>query len=456
MVPHDPSRRTVLGALGATLGTAGCLGGQSTPTRTATRSPVDHHTATVTHGSTTGTDAATGTEAGWSSAWVETFDGNVVSLDAHRGTLYAAASRDSRDCTFCAVDPTDGRVRWRQTVDGEALGPGPNEADEPDDGWGAWFAAGRAHLVTGRHDEWSALRTFDLADGWVAWSLRRDRLLQVRGVVDGTLYATGEELFVPAHTHDTPSEPLTSVVYAVDAATGTVQWTDRFDGVGGVGVGPAGVAVHHGTQVTLLSPDGTRQWSTDLGGEGVRAYLADGVVLTVTRIGEETVVRGFDLDGRRLWKHRAPDVSGADALLAGGTLYLGGGSMLAVRPDGRVRWRHSRPGGWFLREPSTGRLYVRGGRAAGSVSAYAADGSHRWTFDPPSTNAWPDGLTASAVLATAITGDQADEPFYTTYVVDPGTGAASKLVAFDSLFAVEGVGETAYLAVGPRIHAFEP
>lgn len=463
--PLDPptatgrTRRAALRALAATglAGLAGCAGRDDTPTSGPTGTPTSSPTTTTT--TTTRTDPPTATEAGWNSVWVETFDGNVVALDERDGQLLATVSDDAEDAgtRLYSLTPDEGSVRWRAAFDGEALGRGPQEPDEPDDGWGAWLTADRAYLVTGRRHEWHAVRAVDRKSGTTRWSAHRERELAVRGVHDGTVYATGREYFVPETTHDTPEDPLVSVMYALDAWTGEARWTDRFRGVADVGVGPAGVAVVHGTRATLLGHGGERRWTTDLGGDGVGAFVEGDRMLAVSESGHDTsVVRGFAPDGEEGWRLAGPDTSGNDMLLDGGRLHLGGRRVLVVEPDGSVAWRDDRPGGWFLRDPAAGRVYTRAGRGADAVRAYSAGGEERWFFDPPSDNAWPATFTDGAVVATAITGEHASEPFYTTYVVDRATGEGTALTPQDTIFSMESLGERVYMAAGRRVHVFEP
>lgn len=281
-------------------------------------------------------------------------------------------------------------------------------------------------------------------------------MLAVRDVTDDSLVVTSEEIFVPENTHDTAEEPLTSRIYLLDRADGDAT---EFGSAGGVRAATAVEGrpyVLSTDELVAFGPDGVR-WRRLLAGEGVGLWSHGDRLLAIASDGDRCRVAGFSTDGERRWGMRAPDAQSADTLFADGTFYVGGGSgVLAIRPDGTVAWRDGRPAGWFIHDDATDRVYSRSGASADAATAYTAGGTHHWTFDPPSNNAWPTTATDDAVLVIAITGDHASESFYTIYAVDPESGEGSALVGLDTVFSVDSVGDTAYLAVGDEVHAYAP
>lgn len=453
-----PQRRRVLATLGTALfGLAGCVdrqGSQPSESDPGTEATPTPHTTTPE----TETAETPAPEPG---ELPVAFDGNVLSVDADSGQLFAVVGGGSgSDSKFVALDP-DGTVRWKTSFEANEHGRGPDEPVEGDGGWGSWVTDGTVYLASGmRHEQWS-VRAFAREDGSVRWSFDAERQLTIRAVTDDGLLVTGEEFFVPENSHDTPEDPLVSECYLLDRATGEATALGSFPGVTAAAWvnGDAYVAAE-GRVVALDGSGGTR-WEYSLAGPGTELFAGpDGPVAVtetsgVTGGGGRAV--GLSSDGNRQWRHDVPASYPPDVLLVDGTIYAGGGGgVAAVSLDGTVEWRDSMAGGWPVYHAETGRLYTRSGKGQGGVTAYGPSGGRRWTFDPPANNAWPATVTDDAVLATAITGDHADEPFYTMYAVNPETGQGSLLIRLDTIFATEPVGSRAYVAAGSDLHAFEP
>ncbi|MDS0298977.1 PQQ-like beta-propeller repeat protein [Halogeometricum sp. S1BR25-6] len=449
-----------LGAGAATAtAAAGCIGsshgGDDTVPVTDASEPTD--------GTTTGENGDESASpldlSEWNPDWTLSFDdANVLGLDADgSGPLFAAVSDEGGDAAVAAVDPADESVRWRTAMDGEAVaGSHASARGIARGGWGTTLSGDAVYAVAGRADEreWTALHALDRSTGERRWSLRRNRRLSVAGVSDGLLVAAGLEFFPPPGvtptSHQTPEEPLTTVVYGLDADDGGVRWTRKFEAVSDVGVGSEGVYVAAGDRLVCLHLDGETRFT--LGGgaparrvevDGDRAFLLTGEDGNATLSG---VAPNGDVD----WRLSAPV---GELLLGEDRLYAGGDAVLAVDADGAVDWRDDGYGRWLLLDPDGDTLYTRSGVAADAATAYDAvgsgdaDGGARWTFDPPSDNAWPEAATADSLVATAITADDADDPFYTVYSVT-GDGEATKSFGVDTVFDALGLDGAVYVGDG--------
>lgn len=453
----DPRRRRLISVLGGTLLLGGCLGGDDqTPTATRTPEPTPSDTPTPSE-TPTGTETPTPTPQ--PGGWPRRFDGNPVVLDEDGGDLFAVVSPvTGTDSALFALE-LDGSVRWTAEFEANTHGSGPNEPDEAGTEWSTWLTAETVYLAGGVHHEWWAVRAFDRASGEQLWSLREERVLSIRAVTDDSLLVTAEEIFVPETTHDTPEEPLTSELYRLDRTTGDATKLGERNGVRG--------ATADGNTAYVLAMDslsafdfrgsGGRQWQRSLSGEGSGVFTDGDWVVAVAEHDEGSEIAGFAPDGEPQWTRHGPGTYGADTLFVDGTVHVGGAEgVVAIETDGTVAWQDDRPAGWFVYDRATGRVYTRSGAGADAAAAYGPDGEWRWTFDPDSKNAWPTCVTDGAVLATAITGEHADEPFQTVFSVDPESGTGSPLVELDTVFSAETVGDRAYLATDDGVQVFEP
>lgn len=454
-----PTRRQFLTGAGAALvALAGCPAGDDaaadrqttvpSSTATATGSPTDAPTAT-------GTDHETPTDdsrGDWAPDWsLGTEADHVAALTRDGGSLYATLS-DGDSAAVAAVEDDDGRLGWRTSFEGDAVTNSHLRQTNARDTWSVTPVDGTLYVVTGAVDsyEWSALHALDARTGETLWSVRRERELAVAGVEDGTVVAGGLEFFVPDSTHDTPDEPLTTVVYGIDAATGDVRWERPYTAVSAATTYPGGVAVGERDRVVGVSLDGTEQWNVETAEP--RALLPfDGGVVAAVADGDRSTVRAFDSAGRERWSRDR----NADAFLVhDGTLYALGESTSALGPAGTVRWEQRGYGQWPLVAPDGETLYARAGIGMDAVDAFdLASGTRRFRYDTPSNNGWPTGATDEMVVAEAITPDLAD--FTSLFAVDETTG--DRLGVYrptDTVFDVVGLGETAYAAIGNELLAF--
>lgn len=467
-----PSRRETLAILATGLsGVAGCIGSPAaesplaeasdTPTRTPGPPPGTDPGSPTDHEPTDSTTSTADLDP-WEAAWNLTVDyAHVLGLDAAAGRIYATLSGDRGPSAVAAVDPAGPAIEWEAPFEGEAVA-GSHAGYRPiaRDGWGVTVTEDFVYAVTGRADEseWTALHAVDRVSGEKRWSLRRERELAVHGVVDGLVVASGLEFWQPDTTHDTPEEPLTSVVYGIDAADGSVRWTASFEAVADVAVSPDGVFVAAGRRLVGLGLDGRQRFSSVVsvhGGRAVRA--APGRIYYLPDHGGSAELKGFDPDGDRAWRHSLPV---HEVLLDGDRLYAGGEAVVAIEPDGTIAWRDDQGyGQWLLLGPNRETLFTRSGVGQDRATAYrTSDGERRWTYRPPdlsSPNAWPVAATAEIAVVEGITGEHADDPFTSLYAVDRGSGRATRSTSVEPVFEVTSVDGAVVLA-GSAIIGLEP
>lgn len=175
-------------------------------------------------------------------------------------------------------------------------------------------------------------------------------------------------------------------------------------------------------------------------------WIADAAERIFYLTGEDAgaVLHGVATSGDGAWQRSLPV---EELLVADGRLYAGDEVVVAVEPDGTIAWRDTEHGQWLLLDPSADTLYTRSNRQADAATAYAVTGTERWTFDPPSNDAWPEAATRDAVVVSAITGEHADEHFLTLYSVT-ANGEATAVLGKDTVFDALGLDGTVYLADG--------
>ncbi|WP_439025462.1 outer membrane protein assembly factor BamB family protein [Haloarchaeobius sp. DT45] len=446
-------RRTVLATSGALLtGIAGCLStdddpgtGSGTPTDAPTERP-ESETATddqTTGESTTEEDARE--PPTWEHQWYEGWDyDNALGVDPYEGTAYVTLSDegDGYSATV-AVDPADGTTLWQTEHEGEAVGRSYVMHNEGDDQWGVTVTGDTVFSVNGLSDqfEWTTLHAMNRETGERRWTLRRERLLGVVGVTDGTVFVLATDFFEPEHSHDEPDPRPTSVL-AVDATTGDVRWEQTVTAAEADAAADAeGVYFVADDRLLVFGHDGTKRAERALATTGGELAVADGGRYLFER--GETVARvsGVAPDGSERW---AREADSHHHLAVGDVLYLDRPTVSAVGADGSIHWQAEFRGGDFLAGPDGDRLYARAGRHADAVTAFAAaDGTPQWTFDPPYDNAWPAAATAGTAVVEALAGHG-----YSLYAVDAGTGDLLARLEGVQSFAIEGVGDRVLVADG--------
>ena len=497
-----PTRRTFLCAGGSLLvgaGFAGCIGGDtadSDPARTTTDSSntaasttIADPTVTPTRSDkqTTGTDrhSPSGTDreprsdtdeetrlstdeqpststtpespeatstvsddsSEWSPTWSMPFDEwPVLGLDAVDDRLFATLSKNNVSAV-AAIDPAAQSVLWQTESEGEAVkGSHASYQHIARSQWGVTFDSEAVYAVTSSAGDSStnAVHAFNRATGKRRWSLRRKRELAVAGVIDDLVVATSLELSEQRTvSHQTSESPLSTIVYGLDAVNGTVHWTHEFVGVQDVAVNSNGVYVAVTDRLVGLGLNGKRRFSYEQG-PATRVEAAAGRIFYLTGDYSASTLYGVAPSGSMDWQH---DLPVNEFLLVGDRLYVGGKAVAAIEANGTIAWRDNTYGEWLLLDPDRDTLYTRSQKRSDAVTAYSVDGEKRWTFDPLVNDMWPEAATNDALIVSAITGDNGNEPFLTVYAVN-SAGKPTASFGKDTVFDATGLNGTAYLADG--------
>ena len=447
------SRRRILKlGTGALAAAAGCT--STTDNSPKADDPADRSSATdAGDGPTTTPDDDL---PAWEPAWSLSFDdANALGLDVRDGMLYMALSANDGPSSVAAVDPAKRTVLWRTQSEGEAVAGSHASGQSIARGqWGSTVTERAVYTVAGPAEEreWSALHALDRETGDRQWSLQRDRKLGVAGVREDLVVATGLEFFPgPEQTpisHQTPEEPLVTVVYGLDLEDGTVYWEREFEEVAEVAVSPDGIFVGADDRLVGLDDAGETTFTLDHG-PATRVEATSGRVyyLTGDPYGDDgpQTLHGVAPGGGRDWHH---DLPVHELLLDGDRLFAGGDVVVAVEPDGTVVWRDGDYGQWLLLDPDGDSLYTRSSVQADAATAYDTAGDARWTFDPPVNNAWPEATTADALLVGTVSG-----PSYAVNAEGEATATLERETVFDAV----GLNGTMFLADGrSQLLALEP
>ena len=333
---------------------------------------------------------------------------HIVGLDVVDDRLVITANGVPGPTIVQAYDTDDRTVLWERKFEGGAIPNSMLDRGPVERTWGITDTGSALLSVTGVEDErWSELHALVPESGEQRWSLRRDRELAVRGVVDGTIYLLArefeEETTADHHFEsDTPTpEPLRARLVAVELTDGSVNWNREFTGVGDVSASDSGVFVAVMNRLLRFDHDGHRDWVVRGNSRGTAIYPTAHETFYVSKPEwNRMVVRGVTTDGRVRWRHR---FDADEAVARGDRLYVAGGELARIRPDGTVEWRTERHAGRLTFPPTRQTIYIRTGRQADAVSAISqGDGSVQWTFDPPLNNAWPESATDETVVVGGI------------------------------------------------------
>lgn len=460
------SRRRTLHLAGSALfGLAGCLDSNGQPLgspteRTRTTSETTSTSHSTTEGDPTDTTPPEFDPPDWKSSWTLSVpERHVLGLDPMDGILYATTSSEGGPSALAAIDPVSREILWRTPFDGEATAWSHAVWNDGDDHWGVTLTEDTAYSVNGHADtaSWTALHAVDRATGAVRWSFERPRKLAVQGVRSGIVFATGVEFFEPEHSHDTPEEPLTTVLYALDADSGTVRWSRELTGVKAVAVGDEALFVAASRSLVAVETDGDERWRYVSSGPARTVFATDTGVYYATAGVDNAVVHGIDLAGSEQWKRTF--IAG-DFLSDGDRLYVGGKAVRALDPDGSIAWHDDAYGGDFLLGPPGKRnyLFARTGRGADAVAAYATgSGEKRWTFDPPYMNVWPVAATDEIAVAQTIGTDVAELWSKVLLSIDLSDGTVRGSHTIETAFSVESLDGMVFYGDGnSSVVALEP
>ncbi|MGQ5517965.1 outer membrane protein assembly factor BamB family protein [Halococcus saccharolyticus] len=374
-------------------------------------------------------------------------DWQVLGLDTADNRLFATLSENNGPSAVAAIDPAEQSIIWQMKSEGEPVGGSHASYQRIARGqWGVTLANETVYAVTGRVGErrWGAVQALDQATGERRWSLRRNREFALAGVTADLVVATGLE-FSERRTvsHTTTGSPLSTVVYGLDSANGKVRWTREFIGVQDVAVNSNGVYVAVADRLVGLELDGKRRFAYEYG-PATRVEAATERVFYLTGKDAASTLHGVGPNGSVDWQHDLPI---HELLLDGNRLYAGGKAVVTVETDGTIVWRDDTYGEWLLLDPDGDTLYTRSRIRSDAATAYDVAGKKRWTFDPPSNNAWPEAATNDALIVSAITGDTANQPFLTVYAIN-SQGQPTASLGKETVFDATGLSDTAYLADG--------
>lgn len=473
MVSRRQFLSTASVALAITTATAGCSTRQGptdptaerTATDTRTETPSDEPSATTKSKTETETETETETDtesdsdsnglADWAPTWTLRAEaGAVRSIRVVGDRVVALASGGSGPTDVFAIDGQDGSRAWRTQLDGGPESGSHLSQSNARDDRSITVTDDALYVLTGNADEyeWTALTALDPATGAVDWSLKQEQDLAVAGVRDGSVVVGGREFFEPQTSHDTPEDPLRTVLYGIDAATGDVRWSRQFRAVSVATTGPDGAVVAADRRVIGLGRDGRERWSVETTGP-VRAVCPVGdLVVAAVEAGDGSTLRAFGPDGTEAWRLRRPVES---FLATTDRLYALGEATLGIDPTGTVRWQVDGYGGWPLLSPDGRTLYARAGVQAAAVDAFdLPEGGRRFRYETPSNNGWPTAAANGFVAAEAITPDAAD--FTSLFAVDAASGTATAVYRpTASVYGAAGTSDRIYVGVGRGLLAFD-
>lgn len=446
------SRRRSLGLVAGILSTtAGCLNNSpknrsdtSTPSATESNSSTESNNDVNDGSVTTPEDVPD-----WVPKWSLSFnDADVYSLDAGDERVLATVDRsnaESQTTAIVAIDPGKRAIAWETESKGAPVhGSHASFVENGNDSYGVTLHEDTVYTVTGLAEarEWSALRALDQTTGERDWSFKRQRKLAVAGVSNGLVVATGLEFFPPSGetetSHAKSDTPLSTVVFGLDESNGEVRWTNEYESVKDVAVGPAGIYVAVGDHLEGLRYDGESQF-TYRQGPARRVEASSEGIYYLSGKGTNKTLHGLTRSGNRRWKR---SVAVEELLLDDDRLYAGGKEVVAIESDGTIDWRDDDYGRRLRLSPDDETLYSLSGSG---VSAYATEGDKRWTFYPTSNTVWPAAVTPDALVVRSVDPDSS--PKSAAYAVN-AAGQATGVFGSRSMPDVTALDGAVYVANG--------
>jgi outer membrane protein assembly factor BamB len=417
------SRRRALQALGSATGLAlaGCLsddgptdtstepgttagsGGTRQPSGTPTVADTDRTAddRTDDRPDTPQRTARNVTPAGWSPDWRYQLadpsgeNAYLYSIFAGGSDLYALLGNSADPAFVEAIDSAAGEQRWTRSFDARPTGLTATDR--------------AAYLAVGDDNDpeegWTQVHALDLTDGATDWTFRRDgQALSVVAETDSLALVFGEEIRRRGTHEATPTDhdARESWVHVLDRTSGDHRFAITDEEIHDVQVVGDTIYVAAGRKLVAISVEGSERWRVRADYPGYVIRPADDVVYFLTRIEHrEMVVHGVTRDGQRRFRRRL--AIQRRATTDGQRLYVGGDAIVALDPDGSEAWRHDRHGTRPLLGPAGETVYYRTGRRANAATAFdAADGTSRWTYTPPTENAWPAFAVGDSVVVDTV------------------------------------------------------
>lgn len=247
--------------------------------------------------------------------WQTTFEDAVLSGPAVTADALVAATNDgeNRTGTVRCVDPSSGDRRWSHQFESFVFRPPAVDGD----------AVYVASQVFSDRDATPTVAALDVSSGEVLWSFEAESAPTSPTVVDDSVFVLDRA----------------GTAYALSRSSGEVEWT--YD-VGEQGVASVGVAdgtvvgyARSGDASVVWAVDaasGTERWRTELdGAASIAPAIADGRVYTTA----DTTVLAHRLDsGERVAERRLPvPDSLTDPVVADGAVFVGGTEIHALAAD---------------------------------------------------------------------------------------------------------------------------
>jgi len=361
-------------------------------------------------------------------------ESEIAALQAGDGVV-AARTADA----FVGLDPTDGRRRWRRSIDTSGTELLTHRGRTYLNGGGTLLALADDGTVRWRFDpEPNERATLDIGFRgdrcYVSVNLPGERRLLALSIADGQQEWTveGPDTSLVHLTDDVVvalTEPLGYDVegrdlVGYDRTDGTELWRYELGDVGQYSFAVSRDTVflgYDGQQYAIAAADGTVRWSRS-DTFGVFVEYA-GITYLFTR---EQIV-GLAADGTEQWTVDVDGLTYPVGRLDDGLAVLSAASVSAVAPDGTRRWQYEFQGDRNTRTARAvaGTTFVADGGALYRIES----GDRTWSFDPddgsPATLAVGDGRLYAADSGTVYAVDpDADGGPTTTATARPGTTAA--------------------------------
>lgn len=388
--------------------------------------------------------------------WIETDYTHALGLTLGNDRIFTTLGSDGNgQSAVAALDPGASGFTWRTPIDGDAQSDSYVKGRHWSDSWGVIVGDGTVYSVHGnsRDYEWTAVHALDATSGDERWSFRRERALRVAGFLGDLVVVAGEEFFEPDHTHDTPEEPLRTVVYGLDRTSGDQRWSIPVDGLSRLAVGADGVYAASGSTLAAYDSAGEERWERETTGAVDFLWAIDGtVVASVGPSPDESSLVGLTTGGEQSW---TVDFSTRFALSGDDRVYVMNDEVAAVTADGSVAWRADRRGSQPMLSTDGDRLYTRTGRGTDAVDAYDLPGGDRqFRLRTRADNGWPLADTGATLVAGVRTPHKAEST--SLYAADVDSGEPSAVYRPDEIvFTALGHAGEVYAAFGDgRIGVF--